>query len=264
MAIRSQEQEGLRDPYGQEPSEVWDLRMSRIRDQLTDLLFSQHLPFELFERIAIEVLGERGMSVQRLMLSLNPELAPPEMIFEQAMTIERLPPEQRAKYEPRLKESKVVLIRNLISDQLRYINIAKEWFTLSDLSEIRRRKIGSGRIGGKAAGMLLAARILKESASEELRSSLHTPQSFFIGSDEIYTFMSINNLVHWNDQKYKVEEQMWAEYPDIVADFLVGEFPPDILEQLASVLDQINHNPVIVRSSSLARRQFWHFFCGQI
>ena len=263
MAIKSQEQEGLRDPFGQEPSEVWDLRMSRIRDQLTDVLFSQHLPFELFEKIVIEVLGERGMSVQRLMLSLNPELAPPEMIFEQAMTIERLPADQRIKYEPRLKESKVVLIRHLISDQLRYINIAKEWFTLSDLAEIRRHKIGSGRIGGKAAGMLLAARVLKENASDELRKSLHTPLSFFIGSDEIYTFTSINNLGHWNDQKYKVEEQMWAEFPEILADFQAGEFPPDILDQLSSVLDQVNHNPVIVRSSSLLEDNFGTSFAGK-
>ncbi len=263
MAIKSQEQEGLRDPYGQEPAEVWDLRMSRIRDQLTDLLFSQHLAFELFEQIVIEVLGERGMSIQRLMLSLNPELAPPEMIFEHAMTIERLPPDQRAKYEPRLQESKVVLIRNMISDQLRYINIAKEWFTLSDLSEIRRRKIGSGRIGGKAAGMLLAARVLKQVASEPLQACLHTPESFFIGSDEMYTFMSINNLVHWNDQKYKMEEQMRAEYPEILADFLAGEFPPDIVEQLAAVLDHVHHNPVIVRSSSLLEDNFGTSFAGK-
>ncbi len=263
MAIKSQEQEGLRDPYGQEPVEVWDLRMSRIRDQLTDLLFSQFLSFELFEKIVNEVLGERGMSIQRLMLSLNPELAPPEMIFEHAMTIERLPPDQRARYEPRLQESKVVLIRNMISDQLRYINIAKEWFTLSDLAEIRRRKIGAGRIGGKAAGMLLAARVLKQVASEALQACLHTPESFFIGSDEIYTYMSINNLVHWNDQKYKTEEQMRAEYPEILADFLAGEFPPDILEQLASVLDHVHHNPVIVRSSSLLEDNFGTSFAGK-
>ena len=30
------------------------------------------------------------------MLSMNPELAPLEMVFEQAMTIESLPPEERA------------------------------------------------------------------------------------------------------------------------------------------------------------------------
>jgi hypothetical protein len=262
-AIKSQEQEGLRDPYSQEPPEVWDLRMSRVRDQLTDLLFSQHLSFELFEQIVNEVLGERGVSVQQLMLSMNPELAPPELIFEHAMTIERLPAQQRARFEPRLQESKVVLIRTLISDQLRYINIAKEWFTLSDLAEIRRRKIGAGRIGGKAAGMLLAARVLKQVASDELKACLHTPESYFIGSDEMYTFMSINNLHHWNDQKYKTEEQMRAEYPEIVEDFLAGEFPPDTREQLAALLDHMEGKPVIVRSSSLLEDNFGTSFAGK-
>jgi hypothetical protein len=33
-------------------------------------------------------------------------------------------------------ESKVVIIRSMISDQLRYINIAKDWFSVSDLEEI--------------------------------------------------------------------------------------------------------------------------------
>jgi hypothetical protein len=64
---------------------------------------------------------------------MNPELAPLEMVFEQAQSIEKLPPEERASLEARLKESKVVLIRTMISDQLRYINVAKEWFTISDL-----------------------------------------------------------------------------------------------------------------------------------
>ena len=34
--------------------------------------------------------------------------------------------------------------------------------------------------------------------------------------------MSINNLVHWNDQKYKTEDEMRADYPPIEADFEAG------------------------------------------
>ena len=73
----------------------------------------------------------------------------------------------------------------------------------ADLVEIRRRKLGTGRIGGKAAGMLLAMRILEESGDEDIKECICAPDSYFIGSDVFYTFMSINNLVHWNDQKYK-------------------------------------------------------------
>ena len=54
----------------------------------------------------------------------------------------------------------------------------------------------------------------------------------------MYTFMAINNLVHWNDQKYKTEDQMRDEYPQILEEFQPGEFPPDILEKLESLLDQ--------------------------
>ena len=172
MARRSQEREGLSDPYGEEPAELWEMRLTRVRDQLTDLIFSQHVPFDVFEQITTEVLSERGINQTEVLLSLNPELAPQELVFEQAMTIERLPPDERSRFEARLQESKVVLIRHLISDQLRYINIAKEWFTLSDLAEIRRRKIGAGNIGGKAAGMLLAHRILQEAPDLNMRACL--------------------------------------------------------------------------------------------
>lgn len=262
-AILSQQQEGLAEPMYEEPTEVWELRMSRVRKQLTDLTFSQHLKFELFEKIVSEILGERGISFNEVLLTLNPELAPQELVFEQAMTIEHLPEEERSRMGARLYESKVVLIRSLISDQLRYINIAKEWFTVSDLVEIRRRKIGPGRIGGKAAGMLLAARILKDVADPGLRGCLKTPESFFIGSDLMYTFMSINNLVHWNDQKYKNESEMRADFPKIVSDYAVGAFPPDIMDKLQTMLLKVGKKPLIVRSSSLLEDNFGTSFAGK-
>ena len=262
-AIRSQTQEGLRNPYSEEPPEIWDLRQARVRDQLTDLMFSQHLPFEVFQKLVNEVLGERGINMQELMLSINPELAPQELVLEQAMTIERMPAADRAKYDPRLQEEKVVLIRSMISDQLRYINIAKEWFTIGDLVEIRRRKIGVGRIGGKAAGMLLAYRIIQSVAGETLKASVRVPESYYIGSDEMYSYMAPNCLVHWNDQKYKTEDQMRADYPHIHEDFQAGEFSPDILERLQILLVNVGTQPLILRSSSLLEDNFGTSFAGK-
>ncbi|NMC78085.1 MAG: hypothetical protein GYA59_01880 [Chloroflexi bacterium] len=263
VAVRSQAREGLQDPLSEEPPEIWDLRLTRVRDQLTDLLFSQNFTFDEIETIINTALSERGVSITDLSISINPELAPQELVFEQAMTIERLPPKQRIQFEPRLQESKVVLIRSLISDQLRYINIAKEWFTISDLAEIRRRKIGPGRIGGKAAGMLLALRILTEMADPDLRACLNVPESYYIGSGEMYTFMSINNLVHWNDQKYKSEEIMRAEYPRIIDEFVNSDFVPDTLEKLQTTLSNIGRKPLIVRSSSLLEDNFGTAFAGK-
>lgn len=262
-AIHSQAQEGLLQPYDSETADVWELRLNRVREQLTDLYFSQHFPYTLFEQLVREVLSERGVSPRERVLSINPELAPSDLVFEQAMTIESLPPAERKQMEARLQEAKVVLIRALISDQLRYINVAKEWFTVSDLVEIRRRKLGAGRIGGKAAGMLLAARILMQIKEGPLNLCLNTPDSYFIGADEMYKFMSINNLVHWNDQKYKSEEEMRSEYPQIERDYLAGQFQPDLLQMLQAMLGSIGKQPVIVRSSSLLEDNFGTSFAGK-
>src|SRR5512143_1348591 len=94
-AIQSQEREGLRNPFGEEAAEVWEYRLARLRELLTDQIFSRYLSFELFEQLIWEVLSERGVQARQLSLSMNPELAPLEMVFEQALSIEQLPREER-------------------------------------------------------------------------------------------------------------------------------------------------------------------------
>jgi len=262
-AIQSQEREGLTDPTVQEPGEVWEKRKALVADDLTDFYYSRHNNYEKLEKLIHRVLNDRGVNDEGVMIDINPETAPQDMLFEQGMMIENLPDSQRAPYEARLREIKVVLIRTLISDQLRYINIAREWFTISDLAEIRRHKIGGGRIGGKAAGMLLAARILKEKGSPLLREALGTPTSFYIGSDLFYSFLAVNNLHHWNDQKYKTEDEMRRDYPLILEDFLEGEFPPYVLQQFETILTSVDEKPIIVRSSSLLEDNFGTSFAGK-
>ena len=262
-AIQTQRLEGMDKPLLQESSELWSIRLAAIREHMTDLIFSQHLSFEVLEDLISSVLSERGVNSDDLKLAINPELAPLDLVFEQALTIESLPPGEREKMEARYEESKVVLIRNMISDQLRYVNIAKEWFTIPDLAEIRRRKIGSGKIGGKAAGMLLAQHILKNDRSLTFVDHLRTPESYFIGSDELYNFMAINNLFLWNDQKYKSEDEMRAEYPEIERQFVSGSFSPDILDNLQTMLIKIGRKPLIVRSSSLLEDSFGTSFAGK-
>ena len=263
MAIRSQAREGLHNPYAEEQSDVWELRLSRVRDHLTDFYFAYNLPYDLFEQIVRQVLSERGAGAHDLAITFNPELAPQSMLFDQAMLIEKLPPAERAQVKARLQEIKVVLIRTLISDHLAYVNIAKEWFTINDLNEIRRRKIGGGKIGGKAAGMLLAARILSEVGDEELRSTLRIPESYFIGADLTYDFMTLNGLLPWNDQKYKTEAQIRSEYPQVREEFLRGQFPSDIIEKMNGLLDSVGNQPLIVRSSSLLEDNFGTSFAGK-
>jgi hypothetical protein len=196
-------------------------------------------------------------------VSFNPELAPQYMLFEQAAAIESLPPAERQQSEHRLREIKVVLIRTLISDQLAYVKIAKDWLTIDDLRQIRQRKIGGGKIGGKAAGMLLAHRILEAVASDDIRQHLSIPESYYLGADVTYQFMALNGLMHWSDQKYKPEAQIRQEYPQIQQDFLAGQFPTDAHEALCSLLERVGDRPLIVRSSSLLEDNFGTSFAGK-
>jgi hypothetical protein len=260
-AIQSQEREGLHDPFGEEAFDVWDKRMDRVRDAQTDFYFAYNLLYEDLERIVKEILAERGGAPD--LITFNPELAPQEMLFEQAENILRMSESERRRYEARLQEIKVVLIRTMISDQLAYLNIARKWFKVEDLEEIRKRKIGYGKIGGKAAGMMLAHRILRDMAPPEIRACVRIPESYFIASDLFYTFMANNALVHWSDQKYKPEAQMRTEYPHIVSDFIKGEFPADIISRLNGLLDEVGKCPLIVRSSSLLEDNFGTSFAGK-
>jgi hypothetical protein len=262
-AIRSQRLEVLNDPFAEEPADIWELRLSRIRDHLTDFYFAYNLPFDLFQQLVRESLAERGAVAENLQVSFNPELAPQNMLFDQAMAIENMPPEQRNLRKARLQEIKVVLIRTMISDHLAYLKIAKDWFTISDLNEIRTHKIGHGKIGGKAAGMLLAARMLREVGGEKINSFLSIPESYYIGADLLYNFMALNNLMHWGDQKYKTEELIRADFPHLQGEFIAGKLPPETLEALKLMLQTIGPKPIIVRSSSLLEDNFGTSFAGK-
>jgi hypothetical protein len=260
-AIQSQFREGLHDPYSEEAAEIWGDRLKLVRDHMTDFYFAYNLPYEDFETIVRRAISEQGETPD--LITFNPELAPQDMVFQQAEEIERMPPAKRKDFEARLEEIKAVLIRTMISDQLAYLNIARRWFTVADLKDIYLRKIGYGKIGGKAAGMMLAYRILKEAAPPEVREAVRIPVSYFLASDLYYVFIANNSLVHWSDQKYKPEAQMRSEYPRIVRDFVNGKFPEDILERLQEILIEAGKRPLIVRSSSLLEDNFGTSFAGK-
>lgn len=263
QAIDSQAREGVEDPFAEEPQDEWKQRLDTVREHLTDLHFANNLPFERFEEIVREALAERGAETADLQSSFNPELAPQEALFEQARAIAQLSAEERGRYEAREREIKVVLLRNMISDQLAYLNIAKEWFSLKDLLAIREHKIGKGKIGGKAAGMLLALRILQGVGEADIVENVTIPESYFLGADVMYAYMTHSGLMHWADQKYKEEEQMRADYPQIQADYAKGEFPSDVLQELNHLLERERGNPLIVRSSSLLEDNFGSSFAGK-
>ena len=265
-AIESQKREGLHDPFGQEDANIWQKRKERIRDFLTDAYFAFNLGHTLLDQIIEEVLSSQPSPTDSVEITFNPEIAPWELLFRQGELYEQLPVDEREKVEHHVEEIKVVLIKRMISDQLPYIGVAKKMFSIADLRRIYRRRIGAGKIGGKAAGLLLAWKILQLSepgTDQNLGASVEIPDSYFIGTEVIYEFRLENGLDHVMNQKYRPLTEIREEYPRIVESHLQGVFPKEIIERLREVLIKVGSDPLIVRSSSLLEDNFGYAFAGK-
>lgn len=260
-AILSQEREGLANPLEEEPSDIWQARLGIVRDNLTDFYFAYNLPHDLFADLVRDVLAKR-MPGDQVVLTFHPELAPWDMLFAQGEAYEALPTSERADIEHHLEEIKVVLIKSMISDHLEYVGIAKEWLSIKDLQAIRSRRIGRGKIGGKAAGIELARCILRQSDSLALQQ-LRFPRSWFLAADVFYHFTHFNKLLDYANQKYRSEREIREDYPRIRERFQAGRFPDDIVEQLREILRNLGPSPLIVRSSSLLEDSFGFSFAGK-
>jgi len=80
----------------------------------------------------------------------------------------------------------------MIGREKRILALVKEYFTLEDLVEIKKRLIGTGFIGGKSVGMLLARNILRKDPALDWQAELEMHDSFYIGSDIFYSYMVQN------------------------------------------------------------------------
>ena len=263
-AILSQQREGIRDGLLEESAQQWDLRWSRVRRTLTDFYFAYNLPVEILHHILDELhtLRADGRSISPdQSLPFNPELAPLEMVLRQAEKYEALPDEERTAVDHHLQELRVVLLKSLVSDQLAFIHIARRWFTAADFNMILDHRIGTGKIGGKSAGLLLAYKILQGTAAE-IFDHIHLPRSYFIGADVFYDFLTGNHLEFLN-QKYKTAEQIRDDYPKIQEQYAHGRFPEEIAHQLREILREVGNTPLIVRSSSLLEDNFGMSFAGK-
>ncbi len=264
-AVLSQRREGLADPFAQETAEVWQERLVQIRDHMTDFYFAYNLPHTLFEEIVRAVLAKRAPG-QEVTLPFNPELAPWHILLTQAKEYTTLPPEQRKRVGHHLEEITVVLIKSMISDQMAFVRLAKEFLDIEDFEMIGQGRIGEGKIGGKAAGMMLAWKILqREDPADEidLRGRVAIPDSYFIGADVFYDFYAINGLEEFINQKYKTQEEIEADYSHIQEACAGGRFPEEVMEELRELLTKVGSAPLIVRSSSLLEDNFGFSFAGK-
>jgi hypothetical protein len=263
LSVNSQKREGLGDPFFEEDSLTWQIRQERIRDYHTDAYFANNLGTARLAVLIDEVLNKQSATPTLVPISFNPELAPWEMLFQQGEIYERMPPEELERNAHHLEEIKVVLIKRLMSDQLPFIGVAKRVIKINDLRRIHQNLIGTGKIGGKAAGTILAWRILKPLEEKFGEGSINIPDSFFIGTDVFYEFFLMNRLEDYMNQKYRPVHEIRDEYPRIVEAFLAADLPDYLVTQVEEVIQSLGNLPIVVRSSGLLEDNFGFSFVGK-
>jgi len=153
------------------------------------------------------------------------------------------------------------VVRMAVSHDERMLKIARKYLNLSDVLRIRRRMIGTGLIGGKSVGMLLARAILRKTDSR-LSSLLEPHDSFFIGSDVFYTYL-VRNKIWWIRQKQRTSKNFLDGAAEGRQRILQGDFPDYIIKQFSDLLDYFGQSPIIVRSSSLLEDNYGNAFSGK-
>lgn len=153
------------------------------------------------------------------------------------------------------------LVRMIVSRDEGMLKLVSHNLTIEDVVDIRKRMIGSGLIGGKTVGMLLARAMLKKS-DPGIARLLESHDSFYIGSDIFYTFL-VRNGIWWVFQKQKSPASFLEGAEQARQRILTGTFPAYTMKQIEEMLDYFGQSPIIVRSSSLLEDNFGNTFAGK-
>lgn len=139
--------------------------------------------------------------------------------------------------------------------------MVKMHFTPEDYFLTRSNMIGTGMIGGKACGMLLARAILRNNAPD-IDGVLEPHDSFFIGSDMYYTYIVDNDF--WDLRiRQRTEEGFFALAEEFAEKLLTGSFSEEMRTHFRNILEYYGQDPFIVRSSSILEDGFGNAFAGK-
>ena len=160
------------------------------------------------------------------------------------------------------------LVRRFFSDEQGFVNTAKNYVEVSDFYDLTPRIIcpasGHGKLGGKSAGLIVAAKIVQQAREyAELLADLRVPRTWYITSDGVLDFVQYNHLEDVYDRKYLELDQIRREYPHIVQVFKNSHFSPEIAKGLSQCLGDLAGGPIIVRSSSLLEDRMGAAFSGK-
>lgn len=159
------------------------------------------------------------------------------------------------------EQIKEKLYRILIGRDKERAKLFEREFSIQDYLDINERLIGSGSIGGKSAGMLIARKIL-ENNRPDLAEYLEPHDSYYIGTNVFYTYLISNNFWKlW--MEHKSSEGYYLAARALKSQLPYGKFPELVRDKFKIMLDHFGQNPIIVRSSSFLEDGFGNAFAGK-
>jgi pyruvate,water dikinase len=152
------------------------------------------------------------------------------------------------------------LMRMALTREKRFHGLVRQYLTLEDLIRVLGRMVGTGLIGGKALGMLLARAMLRKDCPAA-GAVLEPHDSFFVGSDVFYTHL-VRNDCWWLRRGHSLEERL-DKAGTARERVMNGDFPESVTQQFEEMLDYFGQSPLIVRSSSLLEDNYGNAFSGK-
>ncbi|MCR5441412.1 MAG: PEP/pyruvate-binding domain-containing protein [Lachnospiraceae bacterium] len=139
--------------------------------------------------------------------------------------------------------------------------MVKKHFLPEDYFAVRDHMVGTGMIGGKACGMLLARAIIRNN-EPDINEVLEPHDSFYVGSDLYYTYIVDNNL--WDMRiKQRTAEGYFELAPLFASKIKEGSFSDAMKEQFLRIINYYGQDPYIIRSSSILEDGFGNAFAGK-
>lgn len=178
--------------------------------------------------------------------------------WERFVSLAKLEYEQLGQFTDQTRDQ---FIRTMMSRDPHIGRLLAQYFTPEDYFLVQSRMLGTGSIGGKACGMLLARKIV-ERTEPEAAARMEPHDSFYLGSDAYYTYIVSNRFWHLRIRQ-KTHEGYFTQAKPMQEAFLCGRFPEAIRKQFMHMLDYFGQCPIIVRSSSLQEDGFGNAFAGK-
>ncbi len=158
-------------------------------------------------------------------------------------------------------ETRRRLISMLMGRDSKIAEMTEMHFATIDLLNVKERMVGSGAVGGKAAGVLLSRKIVAAKLPE-LQERIEPHDSFYVGADVFYSYLVGNGW--WKLRlEQRTDEGFFTAAAELGRKIMTGRFAEGLRDQFRRMLDYFGQSPIIVRSSSLLEDSFGNAFAGK-